>query len=117
MDKIRAQYRGDWKCKEMRIRQRAVAMYFIDKVREYFIGKVTEYFIGKVREYFIDKVREYSIDKVREYFIGNVREFFIDKVRWLQFALRAGNEKDEDTADTSIYNMVCLVAACTEGRQ
>ena len=29
---IRAQYRQDWKSKEMRIRQRAVAMYFIDKV-------------------------------------------------------------------------------------
>jgi DNA topoisomerase-1 len=47
VDKIRAQYRDDWKSKEMRIRQRAVAMYFIDKL-----------------------------------------------------ALRAGNEKDEDTADT-----------------
>ncbi|ELU02442.1 hypothetical protein CAPTEDRAFT_173543 [Capitella teleta] len=47
VDKIRAQYREDWKSKEMRIRQRAVAMYFIDKL-----------------------------------------------------ALRAGNEKDEDTADT-----------------
>lgn len=46
-DKIRAQYREDWKSKEMRIRQRSVAMYFIDKL-----------------------------------------------------ALRAGNEKDEDQADT-----------------
>lgn len=33
VDKIRAQYREDWKSKEMRIRQRAVALYFIDKVR------------------------------------------------------------------------------------
>lgn len=30
--KIRATYREDWKSKEMRIRQRAVALYFIDKV-------------------------------------------------------------------------------------
>ncbi|XP_075212736.1 DNA topoisomerase 1 isoform X2 [Lycorma delicatula] len=47
IDKIRQDYRNDWKSKEMRIRQRAVAMYFIDKL-----------------------------------------------------ALRAGNEKDEDQADT-----------------
>ncbi|XP_071648951.1 DNA topoisomerase I, mitochondrial isoform X2 [Temnothorax longispinosus] len=47
IDKIRAEYRDDWKSKEMRIRQRAVALYFIDKL-----------------------------------------------------ALRAGNEKDEDQADT-----------------
>ncbi|XP_066594487.1 DNA topoisomerase I, mitochondrial-like [Prorops nasuta] len=47
IDKIRAEYRADWKSKEMRIRQRAVALYFIDKL-----------------------------------------------------ALRAGNEKDEDQADT-----------------
>ena len=33
VDKIRACYRDDMKSKEMRIRQRAVAMYFIDKVR------------------------------------------------------------------------------------
>ena len=33
VDKIRANYREDWKSKEMRIRQRAVALYFIDKVR------------------------------------------------------------------------------------
>jgi len=30
--KIRAQYRADWKSKEMKKRQRAVALYFIDKV-------------------------------------------------------------------------------------
>ncbi|KAL3860587.1 hypothetical protein ACJMK2_010687 [Sinanodonta woodiana] len=30
VDKIRAQYREDWKSKEMRIQQRAVALYFID---------------------------------------------------------------------------------------
>lgn len=30
--KIRAQYRADWKSKEMRNRQIAVALYFIDKV-------------------------------------------------------------------------------------
>ncbi|BES88947.1 TOPEUc [Nesidiocoris tenuis] len=47
IDKIREDYRNDWKSKEMRIRQRAVAMYFIDIL-----------------------------------------------------ALRAGNEKDEDQADT-----------------
>lgn len=47
IDKIREEYKADWKSKEMRIRQRAVALYFIDKL-----------------------------------------------------ALRAGNEKDEDQADT-----------------
>jgi DNA topoisomerase-1 len=47
IDKIRTEYWEDWKSKEMRIRQRAVALYFIDKL-----------------------------------------------------ALRAGNEKDEDQADT-----------------
>lgn len=31
IDKIRKDYTEDWKSKEMRIRQRAVAMYFIDK--------------------------------------------------------------------------------------
>lgn len=35
VDKIRQDYREDWKSKEMRIRQRAVAMYFIDKVHRY----------------------------------------------------------------------------------
>lgn len=34
VDRIRAQYREDWKSKEMRIRQRAVALYFIDKVNK-----------------------------------------------------------------------------------
>ncbi|CAH1955873.1 unnamed protein product [Acanthoscelides obtectus] len=47
IDKIREDYQRDWKSKEMKIRQRAVALYFIDKL-----------------------------------------------------ALRAGNEKDEDQADT-----------------
>lgn len=47
IDKIRKEYQVDWKSKEMKIRQRAVALYFIDKL-----------------------------------------------------ALRAGNEKDEDQADT-----------------
>lgn len=47
IDKIRSTYRDEWKSKEMRVRQRAVALYFIDKL-----------------------------------------------------ALRAGNEKDEDQADT-----------------
>ena len=32
MDKIRDQYRDDWKSKEMKVRQRAVAVYFIDKL-------------------------------------------------------------------------------------
>ena len=32
VDKIRAQYHEDFKSKEMRVRQRAVALYFIDKV-------------------------------------------------------------------------------------
>lgn len=32
VDKIRANYVEDWKSKEMRIRQRAVALYFIDKL-------------------------------------------------------------------------------------
>jgi len=30
--KIRENYREDWKSKEMKMRQRAVALYFIDKV-------------------------------------------------------------------------------------
>lgn len=36
VDKIRNQYREDWKSKEMKVRQRAVALYFIDKVRTVF---------------------------------------------------------------------------------
>ncbi|XP_076470580.1 DNA topoisomerase I, mitochondrial-like [Babylonia areolata] len=32
VDKIRASYQDDWKSKEMRVRQRAVALYFIDKL-------------------------------------------------------------------------------------
>jgi hypothetical protein len=32
IDKIRENYQIDWKSKEMRTRQRAVALYFIDKV-------------------------------------------------------------------------------------
>ncbi|KAJ8259974.1 hypothetical protein GJAV_G00175610 [Gymnothorax javanicus] len=32
VDRIRNQYRDDWKSKEMRIRQRSVALYFIDKL-------------------------------------------------------------------------------------
>ncbi|XP_077982334.1 DNA topoisomerase I, mitochondrial-like [Glandiceps talaboti] len=32
VDRIRSQYKEDWKSKEMRIRQRAVALYFIDKL-------------------------------------------------------------------------------------
>lgn len=34
IDKIRDNYIEDWKSKEMKIRQRAVAIYFIDKVTE-----------------------------------------------------------------------------------
>lgn len=37
VDKIRATYREDWKSKEMRIRQRAVALYFIDKVHFFLV--------------------------------------------------------------------------------
>jgi DNA topoisomerase-1 len=37
IDQIRETYREDWKSKEMRIRQRAVALYFIDKVSLIFI--------------------------------------------------------------------------------
>ncbi|XP_057291421.1 DNA topoisomerase I, mitochondrial-like isoform X2 [Hydractinia symbiolongicarpus] len=32
VDSIRTQYKDDWKSKEMRLRQRGVAMYFIDKL-------------------------------------------------------------------------------------
>ena len=32
VDKIRAQYRVDWRSPEMKKRQLAVALYFIDKV-------------------------------------------------------------------------------------
>lgn len=41
VDRIRNQYREDWKSKEMRIRQRAVALYFIDKVRFAKVGAAT----------------------------------------------------------------------------
>lgn len=34
VEKIRETYKEDWKSKEMKIRQRAVALYFIDKVSE-----------------------------------------------------------------------------------
>uniref|UniRef100_A0A8D1GMW4 DNA topoisomerase n=1 Tax=Sus scrofa TaxID=9823 RepID=A0A8D1GMW4_PIG len=33
VDEIRSRYRADWKSREMKARQRAVALYFIDKVR------------------------------------------------------------------------------------
>ena len=36
VEKIRETYREDWKSKEMKIRQRAVALYFIDKVHYLF---------------------------------------------------------------------------------
>lgn len=36
INKIRENYQADWKSKEMRIRQRAVALYFIDKVGIHF---------------------------------------------------------------------------------
>ena len=32
VDKIRKSYEADWKSKEMRVRQRSVALYFIDKL-------------------------------------------------------------------------------------
>ena len=32
IDKIRADYQNDWSAKEMRLRQRSVALYFIDKL-------------------------------------------------------------------------------------
>ena len=32
IDKIRADYQNDWSSKEMRLRQRSVALYFIDKL-------------------------------------------------------------------------------------
>lgn len=46
VDKIRNSYKEDWKSKEMKARQRAVALYFIDKVR-YFtcIAEVVVQFI------------------------------------------------------------------------
>lgn len=34
VEKIRETYKEDWKSKEMKIRQRSVALYFIDKVTE-----------------------------------------------------------------------------------
>ena len=42
IDKIRATYRDDWKSKEMRIRQRAVALYFIDKVSSCDFSRMTK---------------------------------------------------------------------------
>lgn len=40
VDRIRNQYREDWRSKEMRIRQRAVALYFIDKVKTITVSNV-----------------------------------------------------------------------------
>ena len=42
VDKIRAQYHEDFKAKEMRLRQRAVALYFIDKVNSS-LGRLQTY--------------------------------------------------------------------------
>lgn len=44
VDKIRQDYREDLKSKEMRIRQRAVAMYFIDKVYFYCLCCILVFF-------------------------------------------------------------------------
>lgn len=44
VDKIRNEYREDWKSKEMRIRQRAVALYFIDRVNKLKLNFVTTIF-------------------------------------------------------------------------
>ncbi len=65
IDKIRENYQIDWKSKEMRTRQRAVALYFIDKVIQ-------------------------NLPKNRI-----ILSFYL-----FQLALRVGNEKDEDEADT-----------------
>jgi len=35
VESIRSTYKDDWKSKEMKVRQRAVALYFIDKVPFY----------------------------------------------------------------------------------
>lgn len=48
VDRIRNQYREDWKSKEMRIRQRAVALYFIDKVRRDTVNDKTQNNLGKI---------------------------------------------------------------------
>ena len=48
VDRIRNQYREDWKSKEMRIRQRAVALYFIDKVRGDTVNDKTQNNWGKI---------------------------------------------------------------------
>lgn len=42
VDRIRSSYTADFKSKEMRVRQRAVAMYFIDKVLSTSYFSVTE---------------------------------------------------------------------------
>lgn len=43
--KIRQEYQDDFKSKEMRIRQRAVALYFIDKVNDICVNTYTFSFI------------------------------------------------------------------------
>uniref|UniRef100_A0A671MA97 DNA topoisomerase 1 n=1 Tax=Sinocyclocheilus anshuiensis TaxID=1608454 RepID=A0A671MA97_9TELE len=42
VEHIRAQYREDWRSKEMRIRQRAIALYFIDKVSLHHTGQTAD---------------------------------------------------------------------------
>ena len=79
VDRIRTQYREDWKSKEMRIRQRAVALYFIDKVKTVTLHHASVVAHGHCLFLCVMTASAWH----------------------LQLALRAGNEKEEgETADT-----------------
>uniref|UniRef100_A0A8C7Y3B0 DNA topoisomerase I n=1 Tax=Oryzias sinensis TaxID=183150 RepID=A0A8C7Y3B0_9TELE len=94
VDRIRAQYREDWKSKEMRVRQRAVALYFIDKLALRAENEGQEYvvefdFLGK------DSIRYYNKVPVEKRVFKNLQLFMENK------------EPDDDLFDrlnTSILN-------------
>ncbi|XP_029324435.1 DNA topoisomerase 1, partial [Mus caroli] len=76
VDKIRNQYREDWKSKEMKVRQRAVALYFIDKVGTELDGQeyVVEFdFPGK------DSIRYYNKVPVEKRVFKNLQLFMENK--------------------------------------
>ena len=79
--KIREDYEADIKSKEMRVRQRSVALYFIDR----YISFHCFFLSQNLNTCVIMK----SNDVVLYFF---------------RLALRAGNEKDEDQADTVFKN-------------
>lgn len=99
VDNIRDQYRSDLKSRQMSTRQRAVALYFIDKVWykwDKISWSVTEYKVPKMKhfinEFWSEILRKEQVE------INSVSIWFLDI---LKLALRAGNEKEEgETADT-----------------